>query len=249
MSIFRQFPLSSDDCWAFSLFAALQVLRGNRMRRIIEILGDFYGKLQFQNINPENAADFISSRGVEVSEKEIRHLLKFKENLDEIVLIPATNEHLKFILNYLMKYAQEFRNRPISLFKFPTPCLITSDEPIIGSIGDRFISGSIKLVEEMYLPLSPTHLLVFGKQFEHTSFYAECATGIFDVRGFNKFMVENCHEYAIFNPDYEYKGSKCVPTDRPLIEVSAGENLLPAGFSYNSFERRPFSRFKRPQDL
>ncbi len=248
MSIFRQFPLRSDDCWAFSLFAALQVLRGNRMRRIIEILGDFHAKLQFQNVNPQNAAEFISSRGVEVSEKEISNLLEFKENMDQILLIPTTNDHLQFILNNLMKYAQEFLNRPISLFKFPTPCLITSDEPIFGSVGDRFISGSIKLAEEIYLPLSPTHLLVFGDPFQHTSFYAEIATGIFDVRRFNKFMIENCHEYAIFNPDYEYKGSKYVPTNKPLIEVSAGENLLPAGFIDNALERRPYSRFKRSED-
>jgi hypothetical protein len=248
LTVFQKFPMDSDDSWALSYFAALQLLRGRRMRRTIEILGDFYAKTRFVGLNESNAKDFLIASEIEASDEEVSKLLKFKSELPDIFITPTTNDHIQFLLMSISPWASLFRQRPISLLKFNEPTLVTSDEPFLFFHEDTYRRNGLAFADEILFPISPQHLLIFGAMGTFESQFFHCPSGIFDSKEFNKAMFENSHEMIIFNPDYNYRGIARLPKQTPLIHIQASNNLIPNNFTENSNLRSPLSRFHLARD-
>lgn len=248
LTVFQRFPMDNEDAWALSYFVALQLLRGRRMRRIIEILADFYTKSRLSGVNESNAREFLTSAGLDPSDDEVKKLIEYKSQLPEIFIAPATNEHIQFLLMSLSPWANHFRSRPISLIKFDEPILVTSDEPILFFHKDEYIKNAIGYAEEIHFPISPQHLLIFGQIGTSDSRYMECPTSIFSGKEFNTAMFDNSHEMIIFNPDYRYLGLGKLPKNSQLIQIQASSELIPENFQENANLRKPLARFRKSKD-
>lgn len=249
LTVFQRFPMDNDDSWALSYFAALQLLRGRRMRRTIEILGDFYAKTKLVGVNESNAREFLLDAGLDASEEEVAKLIEFKTHLPEIYITPTTNDHIQFILMSISPWASMFRNRPISLVKFDLPILVTSDEPFLFYHEDSYRKNGIAIADEILFPIDPKNLLVFGKMGTNDSRYIQCPSRKFDSKEFNKAMFENSHEMVIFNPDFKFRGLNKLPKTTPLLQIQASSELIPENFKDNTLLRSPLSRFQVSREL
>ena len=249
LTVFQKFPIDNDDSWALSYFAALQLLRGRRMRRTIEILGDFYAKTKLVGVNESNARDFLIESGLDASEEEVAKLMDFKTKLPEIYITPTTNDHIQFILMSISPWASKFRNRPISLVKFDTPVLVTSDEPLLFYHKDGYRNNGIATADEVHFPIDPKTLLVFGNMGTIDSRFIKCPSQKFDSKKFNSAMFENSHEMVIFNPDFKFRGLNKLPKPMPLLQIQASNELIPENFRDNTMLRSPLSRFHISKEL
>ncbi len=243
LTVFQKFPIDNDDSWALSYFAALQLLRGRRMRRTIEILCDFYSKFKLDGLSEKNARDFLRATGVDSTDKDVEKLLDFKEQLPYLFITPTTNDHIKFLLLSISSWASMFRKRPISLVKFDSPILVTSDEPLLFYHEYGYRKTGIATAEEIHLPISPQHLLIFGEPGGTKSEFISCPSVKFQSKDFNKAMFKNCHELIIFNPNFNYLGIDKLPSKEPILEVKAIKEYIPHNFIENTFIRNPLSRF------
>lgn len=249
LTVFQKFPIDNDDSWALSYFAALQLLRGRRMRRTIEILGDFYAKTKLVGVNESNAREFLITSGLDASQEEVAKLMDFKTQLPEIYITPTTNDHIQFILMSISPWASKFRNRPISLVKFDTPVLVTSDQPLLFYHKDGYRNNGIATADEVHFPIDSKTLLVFGKMGTLDSRFIKCPSRKFDSKKFNSAMFENSHEMVIFNPDFKFRGLNKLPKPMPLLQIQASNELIPENFRDNTMLRSPLSRFHVSKEL
>lgn len=248
LTVFQKFPIDNDDSWALSYFAALQLLRGRRMRRTIEILCDFYAKFKFVGLDERNAREFLMTNGIEPTNEEVTKLLDFKEQLPDIFITPSTNDHIQFLLLSISSWASMFRRRPISLVKFDKPILVTSDEPLLFYHEYGYRKSGIATSEEIHLPISPQHLLIFGASGSMNSQFFLCPSVKFNSKEFNKAMFNNCHELIVFNPDFSYRGLGKLPTKEPILEVLATKEFILENFKENSLLRNPLARFQNVKE-
>lgn len=95
---------------ALAQFLSLQIVRGPRRRREIELEIDYFAKVQ------------------------TGHLLTDKD-LQELVVVPHPNEHLSIIGPTAFAIFEYLLNRPVCLIVIDKPLFITCDEPVLVNVG------------------------------------------------------------------------------------------------------------------
>ncbi len=157
-------PPTGVDRFALDTFVAVQAVRGMRTRRAMELIADYSLKL----VNQDTLDDV-----------EIR----------ELELVPHQNEHIQFIQQASEKLAEHLSTRPVAVVRLDASLLVISDEPVvlapregtaIGDLrrrlrihGERVAPADIVQIssglgvgfhdaDEVILPLSPRHALVYG---------------------------------------------------------------------------------------
>lgn len=243
-TIFRRLPLTQQQSQSIYTFMALQMLRGRRMRRTLEIMADFFTKIQITGVTRDNVLEYFKEMGIKPTDLEIQEFFEYQSNLDDIFIAPSTNEHIKFILVSLETWTRRISNRPISIIEFEKPILITSDEPIMTLFGDQYSNVGFLLADEIHFPISPRHLLVLGQAGENDGQFLKCPNGVFNAKEFNREMLRNAHSIAICNPDFEYRGISHIPKLDPLMRVQADPMYIPTNFKENVMHRQPLGKFR-----
>ena len=157
-------PPTGMDRFALDTFVAVQALRGMRTRRAMEIVADYGMKLVNQD-----KLDVTEIHGLEI--------------------VPHQNEHIRFIQRASEQLADHLAGRPVSVVRFDETLLVVSDEPVVLTPRDGTPKGDLRKrlqingervsprdlvqisngrdvgffdAEEVVLPLSPRHALVYG---------------------------------------------------------------------------------------
>lgn len=159
----RDRPLTPSERFAVDTFTAVQMLRGMRTRRSMELLAEYYVKLTTEYaLTPEELA--------------------------EIQVVPHQNEHIAFLQRASESIADTLGQRPLVIARFNAPLLAIGDEPVVltprdgapkGDTRKRVLirgeriapenivqvsSGSdvgLDHADEVIFPVSPSHALVY----------------------------------------------------------------------------------------
>lgn len=159
----RPRPLTDEERFKIDTFVSMQYVRGMRIRRGLEILTDYGMKLVNQ--------DKLSAT-----------------DIDELDIVPHSNDHLRMIAGLSEHTFDELAVRPLTIITIDRPLLITGDEPVVllhegprlkvnqngyanvsgPDIDPRDVvqfyapNGGFALANEIGLAVSPTTVLVFG---------------------------------------------------------------------------------------
>lgn len=250
LSRYRQYPISPDHRLAISNFAALQIARGRKSRRHMEVFADLSVRVLVSSVKDEHVKEHLQERGMEATESDITEFIEFRDLLPDLEIHPPTNEHIKFMLNFLHIGFPNFMARPITHVHFNEPCIVTSDEPFIPVVDNQFRSAGIGSADEIYFPLTPSDLLIFGRKGDPAGDrYLEISIGEFDYEFFNRGMLWHSFQLVIANPDYSYKGLEVMPPKEPFISILGGEDVIPEEFHEQLLRRQTVTRFRSHRDI
>lgn len=249
-SPFREFPVPERYRESLILFATFQAARGHRNRRTNEFLTDFITRMEFSSIDSENVEAFLRARAIEPTLEAIEACLKFVGELDEIEFVPHTNSALQNMMNLLPKLFEAIQSRPMLVVNYGAPSIATCDEPLILiSYRERSLTGLGFLdADEIWLPLSPSHLLVFGRI--NTSptdqIWRDRALDPAEVNGR---ISWNSHQFIVTLPDSNFRGLEQVPGPQPIMQISGGIQEWTSQIGQKRLaERSPRARFRAPSE-
>lgn len=222
-------------------FVGMQVVRGMRTRRSIEILTDYMVKL----LNEDK-----------ISAEDAR-------NTD---FVPHPNEHLKMFGHLAERAEVELRHRPAAMVTLDQPLLIIGDEPVLPITAQGRPEGtpnaaadeSVLLesgrgfahAEAILLPLTPSIALMYGAH-DGPRMPPELSLTGAEAESFanehNKLIVASAVEWVAASPGNLGFPSMKMPKPEPLLAIhdygspaAARVNTTPA--------RRPIRRL-RPDDI
>jgi len=137
-------PLTRDERYALTTFLSLQMVRGVRFRREIELLGEFYAKsmlAQPLSLKARRPAQVAAARragrtpargnGRRLPPKHDPRDALTDEQLRKVQIRPHPNEHLRVLGPTAEAAAPHLFVRPFTLVELDRPLLITADEPVV----------------------------------------------------------------------------------------------------------------------
>lgn len=245
---FREFSVPLELRETLSSFAALQAVRGHRHRRNVEIITDLAHRLEVGSITPENVTEFLNRRGVNPTDKAIAECLDVVSHLDDLEFVPHTNDSIHSMLKMWPKLHRYFEARPMTVINFGERCLATCDEPLLLVVAEEnhLMGSGFATADEIWFPLSPSHLLVFGPlggSLEE-GFRSEKARNVADI---NRKIMSNSHLVVVACPDVAHLGLDPIPGPQPAMFIHTGtDNLLHSSVQRILNQRAPIARFYVP---
>ena len=239
---------SGADRFALDTFVAVQVLRGMRTRRAMELVADYGMKLVNQ--------DKISA-----------------EEIQQIEIVPHQNEHIQFMQRASETLADHLSHRPVSVATLDAPLLIIGDEPVVltprddapkGDLrsrvridGERVAPENLVLIsngrdvgfhdaDEVILPLSPRHALVYGEvgsRWDSMVWNVEGGAAKKIAHEVNRLQAKNAFGWVATHPEGPHLAQ--IPWPKPTPAVTIYDNQsLPAAVVNSRPHVRPH-RFSR----
>lgn len=159
----RDRPLTPKERFVVDTFTAVQLLRGMRTRRSMELLAEFHVKVRSE--------DALSA-----------------QELADLQVLPHQNEHIDFLHRGSEGVAKRLAKRAAVIARFDGPALVISDEPVVftpedgtpeGDTRERLLVNGkrvapddiiqisndvgvgLETADEVVLPLSPSHALIY----------------------------------------------------------------------------------------
>jgi hypothetical protein len=244
------FPRSPSraDRFALDTFVAVQVLRGMRTRRAMELMADYGMKLVNQ--------DKISA-----------------EEIQQIEIVPHPNEHIQFMHRASETLADHLSHRPVSVATLDAPLLIIGDEPVVltprddapkGDLrsrvridGERVAPENLALIsngrdvgfhdaDEVILPLSPRHALVYGEvgsRWDSMVWNVEGGAATKIAHEVNRLQAKNAFGWVATHPEGPHLAQIPWPKPTPAVTIYDNESL-PAAVVNSRPHVRPH-RFSR----
>ncbi|MFF5227050.1 DUF4238 domain-containing protein [Dactylosporangium sp. NPDC000521] len=219
--VFGVFPPPPDDKHAVATFMAFQYVRGRKSRKSVELHADFLARFEFAGMDETAIRERLRRNGVEPTPDVVRESLEFVENLDEYTIVPDPNEHLRMMGSHAWEIYKVLLRRHWYLAKFADPLLLTCDEPVAlyKANPSKFSGYGFLNADEVWLPLTPRHLLVLASERrlpEGSVIDADPST----AETVNRVLVHNAYKYVFLHPDYDVLPAD-LPSDGPLYQVHA----------------------------
>jgi hypothetical protein len=221
-------------------FSSLQAVRGMRLRRGIEVLGDFYVK-------------FVNDQ--ELSDAEIA----------ELSFVPHPNEHLQIFGGVAERIESNLKRRSTSLVWLDSPLLVIGDEPVVLVHDDQRLPSQpepdpryvafgegrgFANAEAILLPLGPSVALMYGAP-DLVTLIPEIQLSGDDAQDFadlcNRLVIEGAMDWVAAHPDHDGFNAMTMPASRPIFNVIAHASRAAEQVN-NTPARRPRRRI-RPEDL
>lgn len=236
--------LSGMDRFALDTFVAVQALRGMRTKRAMELIADYGLKLVNQN---------------RLSVDEIR----------DLEMVPHQNEHIQYLHRASEKLAEHLLQRPVSVVRLDGPLLVIGDEPVVlvprdglpkGDLrrrlrvdGERVAPANLVQVsngagvgfydaDEVVLPLSPRHALVYGEVgatcYELVMSDVGGQRAIRAAREANRLQARNAFGWVAAHPDGPHLAQIPWPPPAPAVTIY-DDHSAPAAVINNRPHSRP----------
>lgn len=223
-------PPAGIDRFALDTFVAVQALRGMRTRRAMELIADYGMKLVNQD---------------KISPKDIQR----------VEIVPHQNEHIEFMHRASETLAEHLSLRPVSVAQLDRPLLVISDEPVVliprdgtpkGDLRDRMriegehvprenlvqISNGRDVgfhdADEVILPLSPRHALVYGPVGSRwTAVVSSLKGGEANriAREANALQARNAFGWVAAHPDGPHLAQIPWPKPTPAVTIYDNQSL------------------------
>ena len=244
----RPRPLSPDERTALDTFVAFQMVRGMRNRREIELIADYYAKLQ------------------------TGHLLS-QDDLTKIEIFPDQNEHIGMMGPMSKQVMEVLGDRPTMILTLDKPLLITCDEPVL-VIKDDLPSShhvptcvdetdqpfprdrqivhvsttrtrGLATAEEIVFPVDPKTAIVYGPRMAAEGTPLRHLTGQDAVDAAEDILAScllNSLDWVAAHPDHPTFASVVFPPAEPLLEVCDGGSVMSREMRVAPSRRRPRRR-------
>jgi hypothetical protein len=193
---------------ALSIFFAFQFVRGPGMRAALLQQYDTLAKMTMSRATAETVRRYVKNDdGSELPDDEMQELLRDLHDPAGVRVVPSSeaNHHLGTVLPFVLDLVPLFEERRWHLMSFPSPMLVTGDEPI-GLIdrsvrpGDRVVG--IKTASEIVIPVDPTHAFVLVRPDDSVSDRNLVGTQE-KARIINNHVGYGCHRYLVHRPGTE----------------------------------------------
>lgn len=226
-------PPSGVDRLALDRFVAVQALRGMRTRRAMELIADYGMKLVNQD---------------KIGAEEIR----------QIEIVPHQNEHIQFMHRASETLADHLSHRPVSVATLDAPLLIISDEPVVLTprddapkgdlcdrlrvVGERVAPENLVQIsnghdvglhdaDEVILPLSPRHALVYGEvgsRWDSMVWNVEGGAAAKVAHELNRLQTMNAFGWVATHPDGPHLAQIPWPKPTPAVIIYDDHSLSAA---------------------
>lgn len=243
----RPRPLNDEERFKIDTFVSMQYVRGMRIRRGLEILTDYGMKLVNQ--------DKLSAT-----------------DIDELDIVPHSNDHLRMIAGLSEHTFDELAVRPLTVITIDRPLLITGDEPVVllhegprlkvnqngyanvsgPDIDPRDVvqfyapSGGFALANEIGLAVSPTTVLVFGPKHNAWEGPPQRINGreaTAVAKEHNAAVIDGAIDWVAAHPDHGWFNSMKMPPPAPIITIIDGGSQM-ARRANGSKDRKPINRLR-----
>lgn len=243
----RPRPLTDDERFKIDTFVSMQYVRGMRVRRGLELLTDYGMKL-------------VNQDKLTVSD------------IDELDIVPHSNDHLRMISGLSEHAFQELALRPLTIVTIEQRLLITGDEPVVllhegrrpkvnpdgyanvsgPGIDPRDIvqfhspSGGFAEANEIALAVSPTAILVYGAKHDRWVGPPQRLGGkeaAAAAKKHNHAIVDGAIDWVAANPEHAWFSSMKMPPPSPIMTIIDGGSQM-ARRANNSKDRKPINRLR-----
>jgi hypothetical protein len=243
----RPRPLSDSERFKIDTFVSMQYVRGMRVRRGLEIMTDYGMKLVNQ--------DKLSVT-----------------DIDELDIVPHSNDHLRMMAPLLERAFDELATRPLTIVTIDQPLFITGDEPVVllhegarskvnpngyanvsgPGIDPRDVvqfhspRGGFAEANEIALAVSPTAVLVYGPKHDGSPVSAHLITGSAAVAAANEHtatVVDGAIDWVAAHPDHAAFRSMKMPPPVPIMTIIDGGSQM-ARRANSSKDRKPINRLR-----
>lgn len=235
---------------AVASFLAMQILRGQRFRRTVELLTDLEQRFAVSAVSDQGLDRFFEGLGIEPDSRSRAEFQSFQAELGEVRFVSHPNEHVRLMLSLFQELWPVLYFRPMSLVEFPRPCLWTSDEPVVpiapevaASATDGLPSAGYGVAEHVWFPVDPWRLLVLGPLNGRSDEGLVDGTSV-DPLGINVAIAASAHRFVFASHDADLGLLREVAQPRPVM-VTYGLGDLP-GWSDVLGVRQPQGRFRIP---
>jgi len=152
-----------------SIFFAFQFVRGPGVRAALLAHYDAFAKMRASGATPEMVRRYVKENddGSPLSDDDVQELLGTLHDTSSWRVVPNSeaNHHLGIVLPMVLDLVPHFEERQWHLISFPSPMLVTGDEPI-GLVGRAVSPGDdvlgIKTASEIVVPVDPMHAFLLA---------------------------------------------------------------------------------------
>lgn len=243
----RPRPLCDSERFKIDTFVSMQYVRGMRVRRGLEIMTDYGMKLVNQ--------DKLSVT-----------------DIDELDIVPHSNDHLRMIAPLSEHAFEELATRPLTIVTIDVPLFITGDEPVVllhegprpkvnpngyanvsgPGIDPRDVvqfhspRGGFAEANEIALAVSPTAVLLYGPKHDGWVGPPQRLTGSAAVAAaseHNATVVDGAIDWVAAHPDHAAFRSMRMPPPVPIMTIIDGGSQM-ARRANTSKDRKPINRLR-----
>jgi len=243
----RPRPLSDSERFKVDTFVSMQYVRGMRVRRGLEILTDYGMKLVNQ--------DKLSVT-----------------DIDELDIVPHSNDHLRMMAPLSEHAFQELAPRPLTIVTIDQPLFITGDEPIallhdgprpkVNPDGYANVSGpgvdprdivqfhsprgGFAEANEIALAVSPRAVLVYGPKHDGWVGAPQHLSGreaAAAAKEHNATVIDGAIDWVAAHPDHAWFQSMKMPPATPIMTIVDGGSQM-ARRANSSKTRKPINRLR-----
>lgn len=249
----RPLPLDTVDYGAVVQFLAFQLVRGERQRRELELMGDYMAKVQ--------AGRRLTSHDIE-----------------SLTAVPHPNEHLTMMCKTVETLAAYVVSRPLTVVFLDQPLLITGDEPVVLNVGEEHVQhqpdcfitakeltrrqreakragtaysqvvhvyptrpSGVARALEIALPLTPKSILILGPQGAsgepRVRLHGVEAEGLASMA--NESIIAQSLSWVAANPAHPYFASIDLPPPGPVLAACDGGSVMSGQLKDAPEPRRP----------
>ena len=242
-------PLTGLDRFHFSLWLAIQAVRGPGPRRQMEALGATLAKIEIAvGATRERVREGLLERhGVEPSEDEVDTVLKsVQRGAPGVDVVVPQNALVPAMLKLGFEAGGFFYDRQWTVLRAEVPGILTSDQPIALYTEPEnrrpFEGIGIATADEVLVPLDRSNVLVAHRLYDFPTRVVRVSAA--DLPNLNRQLAQFAHGEVYGHPDdIEKTSTKLLPRpDRPVAQVDGGfiKNLdLPDGMNRAPIRRRP----------
>jgi hypothetical protein len=222
---FRLFPPQPQDRADLCLFLAFQKVRGKQARKMTELLGDLWARVQFPpNMSRGEAAAWLNDNGQEATQDSIEEVVKFSARMDDFEFVPDPNEHLRVMGSLALRISELLLTRPWYVAVYDTPTLLTSDEPVALHFRDANRppghNRGIAYADEIWFPLDPRRLLILGRPDDPLP-EQYLRRPIETAQTINLAIAAGAYEYIYMHPNQDHLKDIRLPEAGPILQIHA----------------------------
>jgi hypothetical protein len=243
----RPRALSDVERFKIDTFLSMQFVRGMRVRRGLEIMTDYSMKLVNQH-----------KLGV--------------TDIDELDIVPHSNDHLRMIAPLSEQAFGEIARRPLSIVTIDRPLFVTGDEPVVllhegprpkvnpegyanmagPGIDPRDIvqfhspRGGLAEANEIALAVSPTAIFVYGPR--HGGWVGP-SQRLFGreaaaaAKEHNAKVIDGAIDWVAAHPDHAWFKTMKMPLPTPIVTIIDGGSQM-ARRANSTKDRKPINRLR-----
>ena len=200
----------------FSLYMAMQYVRGRHFRAVARASATDYFKLKYGQLTQRGMRNLLQERGLEVNDENIARIRRFSNDLDsgDFTLGPSKASLLGISGQMVSNIGRYLFERGWHVYLVP-PILVTCDEPVIpvpGPPHPRSERGGVADAGVVLFPLTPSLLLAMFDD-ENASPRRPYTLGHADLAEINREIVGASSAYAFERPSRRTAAALEVPND------------------------------------